>query len=187
MSEWRTERQSGFTLVELVLVLAGIVTLSAFVIPSFSNVVAAMKARDAGRTVERQLQTARMKAVTHSRSLRVRFNCPAIGQLRMLEVTGVAATDSASNRCSPTSFPSPGPNDALRSTPSLDSPVIYLADGTTVTGTALNLEFGPKGSVHAVSSTGVVTAITAPLVLTITHKGRSNTVTINGLGRVRFN
>ena len=187
MRAWRTDRQSGFTLLELVLVMAGIVTLSAIVVPNFSNVVAAMKARDAARTVERQLQTARMKAVTHSRALRVRFNCPVPGQLRMLEVTGVAGTDSASNRCDPTAFPSPGPNDTLRSTPWLDSPVIYLAEGTTVTGGALVFEFGPKGDVHAVSSTGVVSDINAPLVLTVTHKGRSNTVTINGLGRIRFN
>jgi Tfp pilus assembly protein FimT len=186
VSAWRTDRQSGFSLLELVIVMAGIVTLSAIVVPNFSNVVAAMKARDAARTVERQLQTARMKAVTHSRSLRVRFNCPAAGQLRMLEVTGVAATDGAANRCDPTAYPSPGPNDMLRSTPSLDSPVIYLAEGTTVTG-ALTLEFGPKGAVYLVAAGGAVSDINVPLVLTVTHKGRSNTVTINGLGRIRFN
>jgi Tfp pilus assembly protein FimT len=171
---------------ELVLVMAGIVTMSAFVVPSISNVTASIRARDAGRTVERQLQTARMKAVSHSRAFRVRFNCPVSGQMRMLELTGVDATDTASNRCDPAAFPSPGPNDMLRSTPSLDAPVVYLPDGTTVTGAALEFEFGPKGSVHKVSG-GTVSAITAPLVLTVTLKGRSNTVTINGLGRIRFN
>lgn len=186
MSVRETGRQSGFTLLELVLVMAGIVTLSAFVVPSFSNVVTAMRARDAGRAVERQLQTARMKAVTHSRSFRVRFNCPVTGQLRMLEVTDVAGTDSAANRCDPGAFPVPGPNDTLRSTPSLDSPVVYLPQGTTVTGPALQFEFGPKGSVHTVSGS-TIAAITAPLTLTVTYKGRSNTVTINGLGRIRFN
>lgn len=179
--------QGGFSLLELVLVMAGIVTLSAFVVPSFNTLTAAMRARDAGRTVERQLQTARMKAVTVSRAMRVRFNCPATGQFRMLEVTGVAGTDSASNRCDPTAFPSPGPNDTLRSTPSLDSPVLYLPSGTTVTGTTLNFEFGPKGDVHLVSPTGVVSDLNGSLVLTVTLKGRSNTITINGLGRIRFN
>lgn len=183
----RRKRQAGFTLIELVLVMAGIVTLSAFVVPSFNNVVAAMRARDAARSVERTLQTARMKAVTHSRALRVRFNCPVPGQFRMLEVTSVAATDDASNRCDPTAFPFPGPNDTLRSTPSLDSAVIYLPAGTTVTGTTTIVEFGPKGSAHAVSTTGVVTDLNGDLVLTVTHNGRSNTVTINGLGRIRFN
>lgn len=183
----KSGRQDGFTLLELVLVMAGIVTLSAFVVPSFNNVVESMRARDGARTVERTLQTARMKAVTHSRALRVRFNCPVPGQLRLLEVTGVSSTDNATNRCDPAAFPSPGPTDTLRSTPSLDSPVIYLPSGTTVTGAALHLEFGPRGSVHAVGTGGVVTDLTGPLTLTVTRKGRSNTVTINGLGRIRFN
>ena len=187
MTVRRGGRQGGFTLIELVLVMAGIVTLTAIVVPGFSNVVASMRARDAARSVERTLQTARMKAVTHSRALRVRFNCPVPGQFRMLEVTGVSTTDDAGNRCDPTAFPFPAPNDTLRSTPSLDSAVVYLPTGTTVTGVALNIEFSPRGSAFMVASNGTVTAITAPVVLTVTHNGRSNTVTINGVGRVRFN
>jgi prepilin-type N-terminal cleavage/methylation domain-containing protein len=187
LNEARRRGQAGFSLIELLLVLAGIVTLSAFAVPSFSNLVEATRARDAGRTVERQLQTARMKAVTHSRALRVRFNCPVAGQFRMLEVTGVAATDNAGNRCSPTAFPFPGPRDTLRSTPSLDSAVIYLPTGTTVAGAFTHLEFGTKGQVYTVDGSGNVASVVGTLVLTVTYKGRSNTVTVNALGRVRFN
>jgi len=184
----RTRDQAGFTLIEVILVMAGIVMLSAAVVPRISTLLAAQDARTATRTVERQLQTARLKAVTNSRALRVRFNCPAAGQLRILEVTGITATDNATNRCSATAYPFPPPVDALRATPSLDSPVVYLPAGTTVTGSALNLEFGPKGNVYTVTpGTNDIVDVVGDLVLTVTKGSYSNTVTINALGRVRYN
>jgi prepilin-type N-terminal cleavage/methylation domain-containing protein len=184
----RGGRQAGFTLVEVLLVMAGIAMASAVVVPQISTLVETQRARNAARTVERQLQTARLKAVTNSRALRVRFNCPAAGQLRVLEVTGLAATDNATNRCSPTAYPYPPPIDALRATPSLDSPVVYLPPGTSVTGSALVLEFGPKGNVYSVNtSTNVVTPLAGDVVLTVTKGGYAATVTINALGRVQYN
>jgi Tfp pilus assembly protein FimT len=177
----------GFSLIELVLVMAGTVMLAAISVPQVSNFLDQQRARDAARTVEREMQTARLKAVSASRSLRVRFNCPSIEQMRLLEVTGVAATDTASNRCSPTAYPYPPPNDSLDSTPSLDSPVIYLPSGTTVTGTALNFEFDPEGGVSTVSAAGVVLPLGGDVVLTVTRGRFSNAVTVNALGRVRLN
>ena len=188
--------QDGFTLIELLVVMAAIVTLVAVVVPNSSNLLKSMKARNAARVVERQLQTARLKAVTNSRSMRVRFDCPASGRLRLLEVTGVAATDAASNRCDETAFPYPGPSDALRSTPSMDSPVVYLPAGTTVsctgcppgTSSPLALEFGPRGTVHAVNvATDETASFTGDLIIMVTQGGYSNEVRVNELGRVRFN
>ena len=96
--------ESGFTLVELVFVMLGIVALAGISIPRFNNLIQSQRARDAARMVERELQTARLKAVSTS-ALRVRFNCPVTGQFRMLEVTGVAGVDTAANRCDPVAFP----------------------------------------------------------------------------------
>lgn len=180
-------RQAGFTLVELMLVLAGATTLAALALPQFNNFLESQRARNAARLVERELQVARLKAVGTSRALRVRFNCPAAGQLRILEVTGVAATDNSTSRCNPATFPSPGPQDTLKSTPSLDSPVIYLPKGTTVAGPALNYEFSPAGNVYSVSASNVVTAVTGDVTLTVTRGSYSKTVTMNALGRVRLN
>jgi hypothetical protein len=147
-----------------------------------------MKARNAARVVERQLQTARLKAVTNSRAMRVRFACPATGQVRILEVTGVAATDSAGNRCDPAAYPYPGPNDALRSTPSMDSPVVYLPAGTAVscvgcpagTSTPITLEFGPRGTVHAVNvATDAVEAFTGDITIQVLLGAHTNEVKVN--------
>ena len=171
---------------ELVMVMAGAVTLAALAGPSFSTLVEANRARTAARQVERELQTARLKAVTASRALRVRLSCPVVGQLRILEVTGIGTTDNATNRCDPVAFPSPGPDDTLRSTPSLDSPVIYLPEGTTVVGDTLHFEFSTRGSVHKVDNAGVTAAVAGDVVLTITLEGWTHTVTINALGRIRL-
>lgn len=187
MSGRRGNGQDGFTLLELVLILAASVTIASLTLPRFNNFMQAQRARTAAQIVERELQSARLKAVSASRSLRVRFNCPAAGQLRILEVTGVAATDNAANRCSVTAYPFPGPNDSLRSTPQHDSPVIQLPSGTSVTATALNYEFSPSGNVYAVSASNVVTTLNGDATLTVTRSGYSRTVTLNALGRVHLN
>ena len=179
--------QAGFTLLELVLVLAAGVTIASLALPRFNNFMQAQRARTAARIVERELQTARLKAVGSSRSLRVRFNCPAAGQLRILEVTGVATTDNATNRCSETAYPTPGPSDSLRATPQYDSPVIQLPTGTSVSAIAMNFEFSPAGNVYAVSASNVVTTLNGDATLTVTRAGYSQTVTINALGRVHIN
>jgi prepilin-type N-terminal cleavage/methylation domain-containing protein len=179
--------QAGFSLIELLIVMFGIVAITGVTIPQFNNLLESQRARNAARVVERELQSARLTAVSASRPLRVRFNCPAAGQLRTLEVTGIAATDNATNRCSPVAYPTPGPNDGLQATPSLDSPVAYLPTGTTVTGTTLGLEFGPKGTVHLVDASGTPTVLGGDLSITVTRYGHSRTVTVNALGRVRLN
>lgn len=187
MAGERTRADAGFSLIELLIVAVLALTASAISVPMIRNLQQSQRARNATRTVERELQTARLKAVTASRSLRVRLNCPAAGQLRTLEVTGVASTDDAANRCDPVAFPSPGPYDTLRATPSLDSPVVYLPDNTTVTGAFLEFEFDSRGQVFSVSQSGAVAALTADAVLTVTREGYTNTVTINALGRIRQN
>lgn len=188
--------QDGFTFIEVLVVMAAIVTIVAVVVPNSRNLLNTMKARNAARVVERQLQTARLKAVTNSRAMQVRFGCPAAGQVRILEVTGVAATDTANNRCDTTAYPYPGPNDALRSTPSMDSPVVYLPAGTTVTcvgcpaGTTnpIALEFGPRGTVHAVNvNTDTAEPFVGDVTISVLLGGQTNEVKVNELGRVKVN
>lgn len=166
--------------------MLGLIAVAGISVPRFNNLIQSQRANDAARMVERELQTARLKSVSASRALRVRFNCPAAGQFRLLEVTGIAAVDNAANRCDPVAYPSPGPSDALRVTPALDGPVRYLPPSTTVSASALEFQFSPKGAVYTVSG-GVASALVGDLVVTITRAGYSKTVTLNALGRVRLN
>jgi Tfp pilus assembly protein FimT len=155
-------------------------------IPEINSMLASRRAATAARQVERELQSARLKAVSTSRAMRVKFNCPASGQYRMLEITGVSTTDTAGNRCSPSAYPYPGPNDTLRSTPRLDSPVQVLPTNTTVSATSLDIAFGADGNAYTYAS-GTATPLAADLVVTVTRGGYSKTVTINALGRVKLN
>lgn len=179
--------QSGFTLVEMVIIMAVAFTIAAITVPRISDLLASQRARNAARAVERELQIARLKAVSSSKAMRVRFDCPAPGQIRRLEVTGIAATDNAANRCDPNAYPSPGPNDMLQATPSLDSPVVYLPMGASVASSFPQFEFGPNGRVYSVDAAGKVAALNANATVTVTRYGYSNGITINGFGRIRFN
>jgi prepilin-type N-terminal cleavage/methylation domain-containing protein len=177
----------GFTLTELVAVMALASAVLAVTVPQVQSFLKIQRSKNAARMVEREMQSARLKAVSATRSMRVRFNCPATGQFRLLEVTGIGATDSATNRCDPAAYPSPGANDTLRSTPSMDSPVLTLPPGATVSGTVLQFEFSPQGAVSSVSTTGVVTPLASDTTITVTKEGFSRTITVNELGRVRLN
>jgi len=94
----------GFTIIELVLVLAVFAVLSAMAVPALSAFGERMKLGQGQREVERELQMARLKAVTANRRMRVLFNCPAAGQYRRVEVLG-SALDDAADRCSEAKYP----------------------------------------------------------------------------------
>jgi hypothetical protein len=109
------------------------------------------------------------------------------GQLRLVEVTGVTATDNATNRCDEAAYPSPGPNDTLRSTPSLDGPLVRLPAGAAVSGTILTFEFNSRGEVSEVNGTGTVTPLSSTATVTVARSGWSNGISINARGRIKVN
>ena len=114
MGNDRKAGEAGFTLIEVLITTVVTIAIGAMLVPKISNLMQSQRARTAARAVERELQSARLKAVTSSKRMRVKLNCPVAGQLRVVEVTGVAATDNAANRCDEVAFPFPGPRDALR-------------------------------------------------------------------------
>jgi len=179
-----TQADAGFSLSDLMMTVAVMATMFAMAVPAAKDAVDGMRLSMASREVERELQTARLKAVSANRPMRVRLNCPAVGQLRVVEVTGVATTDMAGNRCDENVYPFPGPKDSDRTTPEHDGPLRRLHFSIAISGQQLH--FSPNGVTQQVVS-GVPQPLTADATITITKGATSKTVTVNALGKIRLN
>ena len=170
----------GYSLTELVMIIAVAGTMMAFALPILTDLGEGTKLSAAAREIEREFQSARLRAVTVNRLLRVRLNCPATGYYRTVEVLG-NTSDQDANRCVPASYPFPAPDQDLITRPNFDGPVRLLSSDATVTSEVI--EFRPDGTAARVVS-NVAQAITTPLTITITRKQKSKTVTVNGGGQV---
>src|SRR6266571_3935398 len=125
------QRNHGFTLIELLMSVAIIGIIAGIGVPLMNNAAENMKLGEAAREVERELQTARMTAVTANQPMRLRFDCPVAGAYRIIELVGTpsspAAADGAANRCALGNYPYPSDVDRNPLTrPNHDGPVRYL-------------------------------------------------------------
>jgi type IV fimbrial biogenesis protein FimT len=178
----RSRLDRGFTLVEMMLTVAVLATVVAIGLPIMTDLTADIKVNEAARAVERELQYARLRAVSANRALRVRTNCPAAGSLRTVEYLGTSA-DTATNRCTLSVYPFPAADDDVLTRPNYDGPVRVMPTPASV-GTHI-IEFGPDGTAKNVVS-NVATTITTPISITVTRNSRSRTVTVNGAGKVQL-
>lgn len=175
----------GFTLVELIVVVAFLITIIAIAIPSF-HLTDAVKLNAAAREVERELQTARLRAVTVNRPLQVRFNCPTPGQYRIVE--GGALWPEA-DRCSTAVYPYPPAADAAYQMPPMpqhDGPVRYVNSLVTLSSgnPSLVLQFSPDGRTSQI--VGGVSQMINNVPVTLTFGTLTRTVNVNALGRVQI-
>jgi prepilin-type N-terminal cleavage/methylation domain-containing protein len=185
----------GFSLSELMMTVAVLATVAAIATPQIIDVVDSMRLGMAERDVERELQFARLKAVSANRPMRLRFDCPAAGQIRAVELIGTPKqpdandADNVTARCSEATYPySPTGSDKSRLTrPNNDGPVRYLQKGTTFTAKK-TLEFWPDGSVHADAGTGNPwpNIGTAGVTISLSRKGKTKNITVNGLGKIKM-
>jgi prepilin-type N-terminal cleavage/methylation domain-containing protein len=193
----RTDKVRGFTLLELMLVLAVLGVISSMAIPAVLNTMREIKLAANARAVERQLQGARMKAVRSNRAMRVRFNCPTTGQYRMVELLGTRqtpATDDddsrAATRCGYSAYPFPDSSQEFFSIPNNDGPIQTLQDGIGFGTDAQTVEFWPDGTAH-VAAGGTQPWPTIPdegidiTVFDIMHQSTIVTsIGVNGLGKI---
>ena len=183
----RYRSEIGFTLIDMMVVVAVFGILAAVAIPSLSAVSERMKLGQGQREVERQLQIARLKAVTANRKIRVRFNCPVATAYRMVEVIGTAADDAA-NRCSESAYPAVAPDNNPMTRPNHDGPVRYLPKDVSF-GAAAALEFAPDGTVQYQSGGGFI-PVPDPdgTAITLTKVAMSDVakITVNRLGKIQL-
>ena len=183
--------QSGFTLVELLMVVALVGIVSVIGMPLLGQISGAIALGEAARQVERELQSARMTAVSANQPVRVMFNCPAAGQYRMVELIGTssvpAAGDGVVGRCSDSTYPFPAPDNNPITRPNNDGPLRQLGALVTFT-TSTTIEFWPDGSAHT-NSGGINPwpPIASPGTnIILTRSGKTRSILVNGIGKVQL-
>jgi prepilin-type N-terminal cleavage/methylation domain-containing protein len=190
MTEARDVR--GFTLLELLVVVAVISIIGAMAVPALTSTSAQMRLSNSARQVERVLQTARMKAVRSDKVMRVRFNCPGTGEYRMVELLGTIrtpATDDADSRaavrCGNTSYPYPDADPEFFAAPNNDGPIQTLQRDVAFS-TVQTIDFWPDGSAHTMGATTPINGTGVTLQLYDVTRGTSvnKSITVNGLGKV---
>lgn len=165
----------GFTLLEILVVLATIAILLGIAAPSVGSALRRYRLNAATREVAGQIRWARLKAVTARRTMRVRFDCPAAGQFRVVEFVGNPVIDAALDRCSPNAYPFPDLDGAAP--PNNDGPIMLLPEG---------VRFAAFQEVQ-ITATGNATPLTGapPATIQVTNEAGNQSVTISTAGRVQ--
>jgi len=169
-----------------------IAIMAGIAVPLLADMSGSIKLGDATRNVERELQAARLKAVSSNQTMRMRFNCPGAGKYRMTELVGTpkvpVAADIAADRCVLASYPYPGDADRNPLTrPNGDGPLRTLDSSVTFT-TTTTIEFWPDGSAH--TDTGGVNPwppiAGAGYTITLTRNGKTKSIVVNGVGKIQI-
>jgi Tfp pilus assembly protein FimT len=180
---------AGFTLIDMIVIVAVLGILTGISVPAFQNLTEGYKLGQTVREVERELQSARLKAVTANRPLRVRFNCPVAGQYRTVELIGSpsvpAAEDTAANRCQETTYPSPASDNNPLTRPNHDGPIRRLPPGITFSA-ANTLEFRPDGTVHQQNGATLPWPVVpaAGTSITLAKGAVTKRIDVNGVGKI---
>ena len=119
------KHEAGFSIVEVVVVAAVTMITVGLAAPSITGAIETYQFNSDVQNVAATIRSARFKAVASNVSMRVRFNCPSTGQMRIVEVTGNAAIDNAADRCDLGAYPYPD-TDASTA-PNNDGPVLRWA------------------------------------------------------------
>jgi prepilin-type N-terminal cleavage/methylation domain-containing protein len=183
------QSERGFSLIDMIVVAALVGVISSIAIPTITGAVDRMRLGQSTREVEREIQIAKQRAVSKGRAMRIRFNCPAAGQYRMVELIGStaapAAADSQTNRCNLSAYPYPASDNDPITRPNLDGPIRNL-DSALTFGAAQTIEFWPDGTAHYDAGTAGSWPMipTAGVAVRVDRGIKRSTISVNGLGRV---
>ncbi len=185
--------EAGISLIDMIASCAVIATVSAMAVPQLVNTVDLLRLGMAVRDVERELQFARLKAVATNRPMRIRFDCPSAGKVRVVELIGTSTrpdandADSVVNRCNETTYPyrPTGADQSRLTRPNNDGPVRTLYSGTSFTAKQ-TLEFWPNGTVHTACQNNCDAGPPqiGTVTLTLLRKSKTKNITVNGLGKI---
>lgn len=174
---------SGFTLIDLLAAAAVIAVLAATVGPTLGSSMRLYALNTSAQTVAAAIRSARYTAVSKNRTVRVRFNCPAANQFRVVEVVGTSAVDAAADRCSEDVYPYPDTDTAAA--PNTDGPVETLPNGSQF-GELQNLEIDPTGRMTPLTGCPACAAAAPPAAVVIGNGVETRTITITAHGQVQL-
>ena len=160
-------------MIELLVTVAIVALMSAMAVPVMSGARRRAAVAAAQREVAGQIRAARFAAITSNKIMRVRFACPAAGQYRVIELTGVSSIDTDSNRCS---YPWQPDSDPA-TVPNFDGPIMNLPEGVSFAATQ-NLEISTRGIV-------TVTTGSLPGTIQVTDGSSTFTITASASGRIQ--
>ena len=154
-------------MLELLVTMALVTILAGIAIPTLSGSTDRNADWTASELIGSQIRQARLKAISRNMNFRVRFNCPAVGQFRVLQVTGNPTIDNAVARC--TAYQQ------------FDSGVYVMPRNVNYGAVPPLLEVNGRGTF---TSTGGI-----PTTITVSHTGTSTTsrsLTMSATGQVSF-
>lgn len=175
-----THGEAGFTLVEALVVAAVVGVLAAAAGPILGSSMRLYALNSSAQTVASAIRSARYTAVSRNRAVRVRFNCPAANQFRMVEVVGTAV-DSAAARCSEAAYPYPDPD--ATTAPDVDGPMVLLPSDAQF-GTADDLEIDATGRVSRLTGCPTCVTAAAPATVVVSNGSQTRTITVSANGQV---
>jgi len=190
---WSRERrltESGFSLVDLLATVAVITTVAAIAVPAITSSLEKQRLGIDTRSVERELQIARLSAVQSNQPILVRFNCPATGQYKRVELLGTVNTRAADDadtragaRCG---YPYPSTDKDPLTRPNNDGPKMTLNSKVSFSQVQ-TLEFWPNGTVHVTSGSNPWPLIgSTPVTLKLTQGTSTKSITVNSLGKIQL-
>src|SRR5215471_6383006 len=151
----RLHSSAGFSMIDTVITASIGVVLTAVAVPTLLAGMGSMNLSNDARLIERVLQDARLKAIQSNRTIRVMFNCPVAGQLRVVQLLGTQAVpvapDGSTARCDEANYPYPVHDQSFYATTANDGPILRLKNSSFVSNANASLslfEFWPDGTAH---------------------------------------
>ena len=165
----RVSHDDGFTLVEMLVTLAVFGVLIATGIPVVGGAMQRFTLNSSARAVGADIRSTRYAAIAKNRTMAIRFNCPAAGQYRMVEITGNAAIDAAADRCSLATYPYPDTTPGVA--PDADGPLLQLPQALLF-GIVSDVQFNATGRLPGPTVRIEVTNGTLVRAITVPPNGR---------------
>lgn len=163
--------QQGFTLVEMMVVVAIVGVMSAFAVPEFSRMVARNDVKEAARQIAVTIQTARMLAMNTNTAVTIQPQLVLVGNGQTLQVSVQNANGGPLLNPTTNTPLATGSNTSAAHVTSLTAP-----GGAAITPISIN----PQGLLAPVGTPGQVWLVTG------TQANVVYSVTISPGGRVRW-